>query len=234
MDLKVINVSKSYSGRQVLHSTDIELSKGSVIGLLGLNGAGKSTLLKGLAAIQPFDSGDVICDGYSLRSHPRQYCSIVGYQPEQPVISSTLTVQEQLTFTGKIRGINSKNLKQRIDDLLTILNLDHLRYAACSELSKGEAQRVSFALATIHNPALLLLDEPTSGLDPKQLAYFRNVLLFERSSRVVILSTHHLHEVETFCDKIYMLKGGKLEEIDRNDQYSSRRLEQHFIKAVNS
>jgi ABC-2 type transport system ATP-binding protein len=233
MDLQVKSISRSYSGRTILDSISFDVSKGTVIGLLGLNGAGKSTLLKGLAGVQPLNAGDVICAGKSLRSSTSEYMKLIGYQPEHPILNPILTVEEHMFFTGRLHNISGNDLRDRIADLIDLLELDKVCYAPCSELSKGEAQRLSFALATIHDPTLLLLDEPTSGLDPDQLAYFRSTVLFSKQSRVVVFSTHHLHELESICDKIFMLRQGKIIELESISDISNNKLESYFSDVAN-
>ena len=208
------------------------VEEGKIVGLLGLNGAGKSTLLRGLASVLSFDSGDVRLNDRSLRGDSLGYKSLIGFQPELPSLHPAMTVKEHLQFYGGLRGIHAHDLSKRIDQLLEELSLLPLTHSPCRELSQGESQRLSFAIATLHYPKLLLLDEPTRGLDPRQLAFLRSSLQQERSSRITVLSTHHLHEAKMLCDQIVILANGSVDVLDRELLDNDDRLERYFVQAV--
>ncbi len=233
--LVVDSVSKSYGSNRILDGVSFSVEMGKIVGLLGLNGAGKSTLLKGLSTVSTFDSGEISLEGVKLHEKPISYRSLVGYQPEIPSLQGAMTVKEHLRFYGKLRGLKGSDLQNRVEELLGELSLLHIQNSPCRELSQGESQRTSFAIATIHHPALLLLDEPTRGLDPQQLAFFRGTLKNEKSSRITLLSTHHLHEAEMLCDVIVILSNGTVEVIDRElIDTLPEKLEKYFIRQVRS
>ena len=226
--LEVKTISKSYGSYSIFQNISFQLSQGEVVGLLGLNGAGKSTLLKCLATYIQYDGGSLVCSGYNAQKASYQYKSLIGFQPESTNLHPHLTVEEQLTFFAKIRSIS--DYKYRVDELIELLSLASIRYAPCSELSKGESQRVNFCIATVHKPLVLLLDEPTNGLDPEQLAFFRAAIAYERTTRAVLLSTHHMHEAQSLTDRIVLLHNGSLKDVERGHEQSSLELEQLFLQ----
>lgn len=229
--LIVNSVSKSYGAISALSRVSFSLSHGDVLGLVGLNGAGKSTLIKGLAGVFPFSSGEVRCGDSSLAGDPLGYRMVVGYQPERPCLPEALTVLEYVSFIRSICCHSSSG--DRTDKLLHDLDLFPLRYSLCTELSKGEQQRVGFLAAVIHQPKLLLLDEPMSGLDPKQLLAFRRFVSAESDQRITILSTHLLSEIRAVCNKLLVIDRGQVKMFEEDLSHKDlAHLERYFVQAV--
>ncbi len=209
-ELKAQGLAKTYpNGKRALEDFDLTLGPG-VFGLLGPNGAGKSTLLEILAGQLDFESGTVVFDGIDVRSRPRTWMRRLGYLPQAVEFLPNTTGREVLRTAAALLGLPLRGLAKRIDDLLERMNLAEAadRYAA--EYSRGMKQRLGLAATLLHDPGLILLDEPTAGLDPVERVLFRNYLLEFSRTRVVILSTHIVSDVERCCDLLGVLGGGRL------------------------
>jgi len=208
MSIKVTNVSKLYGKQKALDQVSFEIEKGEIVGLLGPNGAGKSTLMKIISCYIPPSSGQVEVMNYNALEEPLAVKSNIGYLPESNPLYYEMYVLEYLNFVAGIFHI--KNKKQRIKEIITLTGLDKEQHKKIGALSKGYKQRLGLAQAFIHNPEVLILDEPTSGLDPNQLIEIRNVIKQIGESKTILFSSHIMQEVEAICDRILIIKDGKL------------------------
>lgn len=208
MSIKVTNVSKLYGKQKALDQVSFEIEKGEIVGLLGPNGAGKSTLMKIISCYIPPSSGQVEVMNYNALEEPLAVKSNIGYLPESNPLYYEMYVLEYLNFVAGIFKI--KNKKQRIKDIIKLTGLDKEQHKKIGALSKGYKQRLGLAQAFIHNPEVLILDEPTSGLDPNQLIEIRNVIKQIGESKTILFSSHIMQEVEAICDRILIIKDGKL------------------------
>ena len=139
----------------------------------------------------------------SIRQH-------IGYLPETPPLYTEMTVSEFLTFTGKLRGMSSDQVKARMPDVLKRCQLSHQEHRVIDELSHGYRKRVGIAQAIIHKPKLIILDEPISGLDPVQIVEMRSVIKGLAAEGTVLVSSHILSEIEQTCDRVLVLNEGRL------------------------
>jgi ABC-2 type transport system ATP-binding protein len=187
------------------------VNRGEVVGFLGPNGAGKSTTMKMLTGFLEPDSGDILINNIDLKSHPLDAKQFIGYLPEGAPSYSDMEVSEFLSFVGKMRGINNKNiLKSRLDDMANQINLKDVWNRPIETLSKGFKRRVGIAQALIHDPDILILDEPTDGLDPNQKHEMRNLIKTISKNKAIVISTHILEEVEAVCSRAVIIANGKL------------------------
>lgn len=214
MQLRVQNVSKRYNGGvQALQDFSLELGPG-VLGLLGPNGAGKSTLMSILATITLPTSGRVLWDdgtgARDLAQYPNALRQALGVLPQDFGVYPNLTAVEFLEYLAAIKGINGRIAKQRIAELLTLVNLQSAKNRKLGGFSGGMRQRVGIAQALLNEPKLLIVDEPTAGLDPEERVRFRNLLSELSHDRIVILSTHIVSDVELTAHRIALVGGGKL------------------------
>jgi ABC-2 type transport system ATP-binding protein len=212
--LSVENVSKRYgSGVQALRDFSLELRAG-VLGLLGPNGAGKSTLMSILATITLPTSGRVLWDdghgNYDIARHPNALRNVLGFLPQDFGVYPNLSAVEFLEYLAAIKGIDGRVAKRRIDELLTLVNLQTAKTRKLGGFSGGMRQRVGIAQALLNDPKLLIVDEPTAGLDPEERVRFRNLLSELSHDRIVILSTHIVSDVELTADRIALVGNGKL------------------------
>jgi ABC-2 type transport system ATP-binding protein len=194
----------------VLDSVDLTVSRGEIFGILGANGAGKSTILRILAGLIRPTYGQAW-----LFSHPIDDQTVrarIGFLPDIPAFQEYLTAEESLMLSGRLAGLPRVLLRSRIDHLFSTLGLSGVRHRRLVSFSKGMLQRMGLAQALVHDPELMILDEPMSGLDPMGRADVRDLILrLKQSGKTIIFSSHLLNDVELLCDRIGVLRMGRLE-----------------------
>ena len=198
----VAELSKAFGKKQVLDGISFEVDEGSCVGIIGPNGAGKTTLIKIIAGLVHPTSGRVrVLDGSPFDNSVKFR---VGYMPERPEFFEDKTVRYHIEFLAKLRG-----LEIDIEEILAKFNLSATKKAR--ELSKGKRKKLSLALATLHNPDLLILDEPTAGLDPHAtLALYDLIREAVEGGKTVLMSTHNLYEVDELCDQVVCINNGRI------------------------
>jgi len=187
-----------------------EISKGEIIGFLGPNGAGKTTTMRMLTGYLVPDNGEIEIKGINVRENPKKVKEQIGYLPEIAPLCPDLLTFKYLSFIAKMRGIQGKKMKERIEWVADVCNIREIMGKPISELSKGYTRRVGLAQAILHDPEVLILDEPTSGLDPIQIIEIRNLIKELGKEKTVILSTHILPEVQATCNKVLIINNGKI------------------------
>ena len=210
MVMNIQNVSKQYNKKTWgLHNFTLEIGPG-VLGLLGPNGAGKSTLMRILATITKPTSGTVTWNGVDIAKSPNNLRAVLGYLPQDFGVYPNLSAVEFLEYMAVIKGLDSKTMKRRIDELLQVANLVEAAKRPLGGYSGGMKQRVGIAQALLNDPQLLIVDEPTVGLDPEERVRFRNLLSDLSGERIVILSTHIVSDVESTATHIVLIDKGRL------------------------
>ena len=206
MALVLNKIKKKYGNLEALQGISMELRTGEVVGLLGPNGAGKSTLMKIITGAIDHWEGSINYNGKDLRNSLKSIQQITGYLPENNPLYEDLYVLEYLQFTASLYKIKNAPL----DIVLNRVGLNAHKNRKISTLSKGYQQRVGLAAALLHDPEILILDEPTTGLDPNQMVSIRKLIRTLGKDKIVILSSHILSEVEALCDRVAIIKEGKL------------------------
>jgi len=201
---------RHYAQHIAVNDVSFCLNKGEVLGFLGPNGAGKSTTMQMLSGNIAASSGNINIMGLDLAKEPAQCKSHIGYCPETPPLYKELTVDEYLTYCAQIHNIKKPLIKQHLDDAKQQCGLTDVGKRLIANLSKGYQQRVGIAQAIIHKPDIIILDEPTVGLDPIQIIEIRHLIKQLGKEHGVILSTHILPEVQETCDRVQIIKQGKL------------------------
>ncbi|MDH4157292.1 MAG: ABC transporter ATP-binding protein [candidate division Zixibacteria bacterium] len=210
MELVIQDVSKHYKG-DVWGLRDFSLSlQTGVLGLLGPNGAGKTTLMNILATVTRPTSGMVRWAGVDIAENPNEVRRVIGYLPQDFGVYPNLTALEFLRYMAAIKGIGWRIARRRIDELLELVDLTHVRRRSLGTFSGGMKQRVGIAQALLNDPRLLIVDEPTVGLDPEGRVQFRNLLSDLSGERIVILSTHIVSDVEAAATEIALISKGRL------------------------
>ncbi len=207
--LSARDLHRSYPGQQALAGVSLSLQRGDILGLLGRNGAGKSTTLRLLAGVLRPDRGHVQLNGESLHMRHATRARI-GFLPERPPLYPELRVDEYLRFAARLRGVPRPRLRQAVDDIIERCGLGARRKRLCGQLSKGYRQRVGIAQAAVHDPDVLLLDEPGNGLDPVQNQDIRALLKELATSRAIVLSSHVLPDIEALCNRVLLLRQGRV------------------------
>ncbi len=208
MSIKVKNITKTYGKQKALNNISFEINTGEIVGFLGPNGAGKSTIMKIICSYITQNKGVVEVCGIDVNNNPIGSKQKIGYLPENNPLYLDMYVKEFLAFIADIHKI--KNKQSRIDEMIEITGLTPEKNKKISELSKGFRQRVGIASALIHDPEVLILDEPTTGLDPNQLKDIRNLIKQIGKTKTIMLSTHIMQEVEALCDRVIIIKQGKI------------------------
>jgi len=203
------NLSKAYKGVQALKDFTLKLTPG-ILGLLGPNGAGKSTLMRMLATITKPTGGTILWNGQDAVKDPEAIRSVLGYLPQDFGVYPNLSAQEFLEYIAAIKGMSGKKARQKISDLLDLVNLREAARRPLGGYSGGMRQRVGIAQALLNDPQLLIVDEPTVGLDPEERVRFRNLLSDLAGERIIILSTHIVSDVEATATDIAIINKGQL------------------------
>jgi ABC-2 type transport system ATP-binding protein len=206
--LIVTSIVKRFGNHVAVDDISFEIPRGMVYGILGPNGAGKSTTLRMINDIIAPDAGEIaILDG--MKPGP-DAARQIGYLPEERGLYPKMKVVDMITFMGELRGLSAAEAKRRAGTWLDRLGLGQWAKNKVQDLSKGMAQKVQFATALIHEPALVILDEPWSGLDPINAEVLREVVDEIRASgRTVLFSTHQMEQAEKVCDAVCIIARGK-------------------------
>jgi ABC-2 type transport system ATP-binding protein len=210
-----------------------KVAKGEVFGLLGLNGAGKTTLMKVLLGLLKPTKGTVSILGGSIEE--RSVRARVGYLSELPYFPKYLKAREVLSYFADIFGIDEKNKKQKIEEVLEITGLKTRSDVRIKGFSKGMQGRLGLAQALLNDPELLLLDEPMSGLDPLGYKETRDIILkLRKQGKTIFFNSHILSEVEKICDRVAILHGGKINEIKTVKEIKKKygEVEKYFVKTI--
>jgi len=203
--LIVNNVSKSYGKFLVLKDINLEFTNG-VYGLLAPNGAGKTTLIKMLVTLLFPNEGEILYNGTDIFKMGDEYRDILGYLPQEFGYYKNYSPREFLLYLSALKGIDRRQSKEKIDELLKLVGLENVADKKMKKFSGGMVQRVGIAQAMLNDPKILILDEPTAGLDPKERVRFRNLLAELSRERIVILSTHIVSDIESIANEIIMIK----------------------------
>lgn len=209
--LKIKNLEKSYGSFKALNGLDLEIEKGDIFGFIGPNGAGKSTTMKIVAGLLSADSGEVYVDNIDAIKENRKLKEKIGYMPDFFGVYDNITAIEYLEFYASIYGIVGEEAREIGMDLLELVNLKDKHNSYVDGLSRGMKQRLCLARCLVHNPELLILDEPASGMDPKSRYEMKSILKNLKSmGKTIIVSSHILSELGEICNKIGIIKNGKI------------------------
>ena len=189
----------------------LEIKAGSLFGLLGPNGAGKSTLIAYIAGLLVPTTGCLRIFGKPVQNRRSDHLRKMGFVLEKPVYLEKLKVEEYLRFAGCLYRIEKKDIRDRIDVLLSLFDMETSRNTLIETLSSGLKKRISLMSALIHGPDILVLDEPFEGMDPIAQNRIGSLLsLMVKHGKTVLYATHHLHKAETLCDEIAIMDQGRI------------------------
>lgn len=232
--IEVSELTKTYSDLQrgtfvAVDRVSFKVVPGEIFGLLGANGAGKTTVLRILSTVLRPTSGTVRVRGYDVVTQASQVRSSIGFVSNNTAIYDRMTAQEMVEFFGKLHGMTSDKLTQRIETLFKQVRMNDFRDCPGSKMSTGMKQKVSIARALVHDPPVLVFDEATLGLD---VMVARNLLTVVRALRdagkCLIFSTHIMSEVERLCDRIAIMHDGRILDIGTLEELRSRHGEQEL------
>jgi ABC-type multidrug transport system ATPase subunit len=222
------NVSKRFpAGNYGVRNLSLTLT-GGVIGLLGPNGAGKTTLMQMIATITRPTEGRILFRGEDVTKNPDALRRTLGFLPQDFGVYDNLTAIEFLTYVGALKGVRDR---ARIMAMLEMVNLHHVAKRVVGGFSGGMRQRLGIAQALLNDPDLLIVDEPTAGLDPEERVRFRNVLAEIGFTKLVILSTHIVSDVESIATQIAIMREGQLVKLAAPDELGGR-LEDAYMRTM--
>lgn len=233
--LKIINYSKAYNKNKfVIKNLNLEIKQGEVFGFIGPNGAGKTTTIKSICGILDFEEGDILINGNSIRTNPKNAKLDLAYIPDNPDIYQSMTGIQYLNFVANVFNVDMETRRKLIEDYSTRLTLKERLNDSISSYSHGMKQKLIIISALIHSPKLLILDEPFVGLDPKATFEVKKIMreLCDKGS-AIFFSTHVLEVAEKICDKIAIIFDGKIvKEGKVKDVVEDKSLEDIFLKLV--
>ncbi len=206
--LTIKNITKRFGVQLASNNVSLEVKSGAIYGLLGPNGAGKTTLIRMITNIIMPDEGEILLDGLPVSAIQQ---NTIGYLPEERGLYKKLTIAEQLTYFGQLKGLDGREALKRGSWWLNRMDASGWESKKVQELSKGMQQKIQFISTVLHEPKLVILDEPFSGLDPLNSDLLISVIkeLQERGT-TIILSTHQMDQVERLCDDIALINRGRV------------------------
>jgi ABC-2 type transport system ATP-binding protein len=210
--LEITNFSKTYTGgKEAVDDLTLSVQPGDIYGFIGHNGAGKSTTIHAIVGVMDFKEGEILIDGHSVKKEPVLCKSITAYIPDNPDLYDYITGIQYLNYIADMYKVPNKEREKRIKKYSDLFDMTTNLGDLISSYSHGMKQKVTLIGAFIHNPRLLVLDEPFVGLDPTASFHLKNIMkdLCENGS-AIFFSTHVLEVAEKLCNKIAIIKSGKL------------------------
>ena len=209
--LEIENLTKTYGQKKAVDNLSLEIENGHIYGFIGHNGAGKTTTLKSIAGIMEFDQGNIYIDNKSIKEEPLACKKVMAYIPDNPDLYEYLTGIKYLNFIADVYGVSQAERTDRIKKYGDMFELTDSLGEPISAYSHGMKQKLAVISALIHEPKLIIMDEPFVGLDPKASHLLKGLMrdLCNRGG-AIFFSTHVLEVAEKLCDKIAIIKAGKL------------------------
>jgi ABC-2 type transport system ATP-binding protein len=220
--IEVQDLTKYFGATLAVNHVSFRVEKGEIIGLLGPNGSGKTTIMRILTGFFPPTSGRALIGGLDVAEHSLETRRRVGYLPENMVLYPDLTVTALLEFGARVRELDAKTTRERIEFSLETCGLKEVRRKLIGKLSKGYRQRVGIAQAILSDPEVLILDEPTVGLDPRQVVEIRDLIRSLAGRSTVLLSTHILPEINMTCRRVVIIDRGIIVAQDTPEQLTAK------------
>ena len=209
--LKIEHLTKTYGEKKAVDDLSLHIHAGEIYGFIGHNGAGKTTTLKSVAGILQFDGGAILVGGKSVRTQPLECKKMIAYIPDNPDLYEYMTGIKYLNFIADIFGVSAQARQERVRKYADLFELTADLAQPIAAYSHGMKQKLAIISAWLHEPKLIIMDEPFVGLDPKA-AHILKGMMRELCSAggAIFFSTHVLEVAEKLCDKVAIIKGGKL------------------------
>ena len=233
--LEIKNFSKVYGeGKKAADNVSITVESGDIYGFIGHNGAGKSTTIRAVVGVLDFEEGEIFIDGHSVKTEPMECKKVTAYIPDNPDLYENLTGIQYLNFIADVFDISAKDRTERIKKYGDMFEITDSLGDQIGSFSHGMKQKVAIISALIHEPKLLVLDEPFVGLDPKASYTLKEVMreMCEKGS-AVFFSTHVLDVAEKLCNKVAIIKQGKIIDAGSMEELTKgQSLEEVFLEVV--
>lgn len=209
-EIRFIGVRKVYDGKEAVKDFSLEVSSGEIVALLGPNGSGKTTLMRIASGLLKPTAGDVIINGYSIINDPIRAKKCIGFVPDEPYVYESLSGYENIQFVADLWGVDLRKKEDELIRLAQILEMVHALEDVVSTYSAGMKRKLSFIMALIHDPEVLIVDEITTSLDPKALASIELIMSgLKRKGVAILFSTHILEVAEVIADRIAIIHNGE-------------------------
>ena len=209
--LKITHLTKQYGEKKAVDDLSLEIKPGEIYGFIGHNGAGKTTTLKSVVGILQFDAGEILIDGTSIKDDPLTCKRKIAYIPDNPDIYEYMTGIKYLNFIADIFGVPADVRTERIHKYSDMFEITGDLAQPIAAYSHGMKQKLAIIAAWIHQPRLIIMDEPFVGLDPKAAHLLKGMMREVcNAGGAIFFSTHVLEVAEKLCDKVVIIKGGKL------------------------
>ena len=205
--IKIENISKSYKNQKVLKEISFNVQKGEIFGLLGPSGAGKTTLIRLIMGMEKSDDGQIIL--LDKKVPDKKVIESIGYTSQADALYTDLSAEENMMFYCRLYKIPKKERNDRIEECLSVVNLNKDKKKIVNNFSGGMKRRLSLAISLIHNPKILVLDEPTVGMDPLLRKQIWQELYRLKENGVTIIITTHVMDEAAYCDKLALIRNGR-------------------------
>lgn len=235
--LQCEKLCKNFGKKNILHEVSVKIEQEDILGFIGPNGAGKTTTIKLILGLQAISSGTVKINGYDIQKDFTNAIKKVGAIVENPDLYMYLTGYENLKMIANLYKTqeNKKIGKERIEEVIKLVGLENRIHDKVSKYSLGMRQRLGIAQAILHKPNLLILDEPTNGLDPEGIKEIRELIqiLSKKEKMAVFISSHNLSELESFCNKVCIIKNGIIIETSKIEDVKNSAKENKYSIEIN-
>lgn len=231
--IEIKNVSKSYNGKKkALDNVSFKVNDGEIFAFIGHNGAGKTTLIKSMIGILDFDEGDILIDNKSIKTNTIECKKIMSYVPDNPDMYENMKAIDFINFVCDMYETPYEIRKNNIDKYAKMFELTDKLNNDISSFSHGMKQKVALIAALAHNPKILIMDEPFVGLDPKAVYDVKEIMKeMTKSGKTIFFSTHILDVAEKLCDRVAVIKNGKIVKIGKmKDIKGDESLEEVFLE----
>lgn len=209
--IELQNLTKKFSSFTAVDDVSLKIGVGQFFGFLGPNGAGKTTTIKMLTGLYEPTAGHCFIDGHDVHWTPLEAKRSFGYVPDQPFLYDKLTGREFLHFVGGLFGMSFQEVRKKIDEVKEYFEIGSFMDKRAEEYSQGMKQRIVLSSALMHSPRVLIIDEPIVGLDPRSARLVKDTLKQKaKEGLTIFMSTHLLEVVEELCDRIAIIKNGKI------------------------
>ena len=209
--LRIEHLTKKYGEKKAVDDLSLHIEKVEIYGFIGHNGAGKTTTIKSVVGILDFDEGEIFIDGKSVKKDSLECKRVIAYIPDNPDLYEFMSGLQYLNFISDIFGVEEKERKERIEKYSTAFEIKEDLASPISSYSHGMKQKLAIISALVHDPKLIIMDEPFVGLDPIASHLLKDIMREKcNEGGAIFFSTHVLEVAEKLCDKIAIIKGGKL------------------------
>ncbi len=231
--IEINNVSKTYNGvKKAIKDVSFKVNGGEIFGFIGHNGAGKTTMIKSIVGILDFEDGDILVNGKSIKSNPIECKMDIAYVPDNPDLYENMRAIDFINFICDMYEIDKDTRKKNVLKYAKMFEIDEKLGDDISSFSHGMKQKVALIAALSHDPKVLIMDEPFVGLDPKAVFDMKEIMRsMAKEGKTIFFSTHILDVAEKLCDRVAIIKSGKIVKIGKmKDIKGDESLEEVFLE----